>query len=36
LLKNTGFEGIYFDVAILLGFSALLIGTCIAQFKRQI
>jgi ABC-2 type transport system permease protein len=36
LLKNTGFEGIYFDVAILLGFSALLIGTCIALFKRQI
>jgi ABC-2 type transport system permease protein len=36
LLKNTGFEGIYFDVAVLLGFSVLLIGGCIALFKRQI
>jgi len=36
LLKNTGFEGIYFDVAILLGFSALLISVTIALFKRQI
>jgi ABC-2 type transport system permease protein len=36
LLKNTGFEGIYFDVAILLGFSALLISATIALFKRQI
>jgi ABC-2 type transport system permease protein len=36
LLKNTGFEGIYLDVAILLGFSALLISACIALFKRQI
>jgi len=36
LLKNTGFAGIYTDVAILLGFSALLITACIALFKRQI
>ena len=36
LLKNTGFEGIYSDVGILLGFSVLLIGACIALFKRQI
>ena len=36
LLKNTGFAGIYTDVAILLGFSALLIAACIALFKRQI
>jgi len=36
LLKNTGFAGIYTDVAILLGFSVLLITACIALFKRQI
>jgi ABC-2 type transport system permease protein len=36
LLKNTGIEGIYFDVAILLGFSTLLISATIALFKRQI
>lgn len=36
LLKNTGIEGIYSDVLILLGFSAVLIGACIALFKRQI
>ena len=36
LLKNTGFAGIYTDVAILLGFSALFIAACIALFKRQI
>jgi ABC-2 type transport system permease protein len=36
LLKNTGFAGIYTDVAILLAFSALLITACIALFKRQI
>ena len=36
LLKNTGFAGIYTDVAILLGFSALLIAASIALFKRQI
>jgi ABC-2 type transport system permease protein len=36
LLKNTGFEGIYFDVGILLGFSVLLIGGTIALFQRQL
>jgi len=36
LLKNTGFEGIYFDVFVLLGFSVLLISACIALFQRQI
>jgi ABC-type multidrug transport system permease subunit len=36
LLKNTGIEGIYLDVLILLGFSVALIGSCIALFKRQI
>jgi ABC-2 type transport system permease protein len=35
-LKNTGFEGIYKDVFILMGFSAIMIGSCIALFKRQI
>lgn len=36
LLKNTGFEGIYFDVLVLLGFSVLLLSAGIALFKRQI
>ena len=36
LLKNTGIEGIYFDVLVLLGFSVVLISGCIALFKRQI
>ena len=36
LLKNTGFAGIYTDVAILLGFAAVMITACIALFKRQI
>jgi ABC-2 type transport system permease protein len=36
LLKNTGFEGIYRDVGLLCVFAALLIGGCIALFKRQI
>ncbi len=36
LLKNTGFEGIYFDVAVLLGFFVLLISGAIALFQRQI
>ena len=36
LLKNTGLEGTYFDVLVLLGFSAVLISACIALFKRQI
>jgi ABC-2 type transport system permease protein len=36
LLKNTGFAGIYMDVAILLGFAALMITASIGLFKRQI
>jgi len=36
LLKNTGFVGIYRDVAILAGFSVALISGCILLFKRQI
>jgi len=35
-LKNTGIEGIYKDVLVLLGFSALMIAGCIALFKRQL
>jgi ABC-2 type transport system permease protein len=36
LLKNTGFPGIYTDVGVLLGFSALFITGCMLLFKRQI
>lgn len=36
LLKNTGFEGIYLDVLVLLGFSLIQISACIALFKRQL
>ncbi len=36
LLKNTGIEGIYVDVLVLLGFAVVLISTSIALFKRQI
>jgi ABC-2 type transport system permease protein len=36
LLKDTGFAGISLDLAILTGFSALLITGCILLFKRQI
>jgi ABC-2 type transport system permease protein len=36
LLKNTGFVGIYSDVLVLLGFSAVLIASCIALFKRRL
>lgn len=36
LLKNTGFEGIYRDVGLLCVFAAILIGGCIALFKRQL
>ncbi|HEX2713265.1 MAG TPA: ABC transporter permease [Candidatus Acidoferrales bacterium] len=36
LLKNTGLDGIYLDILILLGFSVVLVGSCIALFKRQI
>jgi ABC-2 type transport system permease protein len=35
-LKNTGIEGIYADVLILTGFSALMIAGSVALFKRQI
>jgi ABC-2 type transport system permease protein len=35
-VKNTGIEGIYMDVLLLTGFSALMIGISIALFKRQI
>ena len=36
LLKDTGFAGIYFDLAILSAFSAVVITGCILLFKRQI
>lgn len=36
LLKDTGFPGISLDLAILAGFSAMLITGCILLFKRQI
>ena len=36
LLRNSGLEGIYLDVLILIGFSMLMIGGSIALFKRQI
>ncbi len=36
LLKDTGFAGIYSDVAVLAGLSLLLITGCILLFKRQI
>jgi len=36
LLKNTGLEGIYFDVLVLLGFSVAFLSATIALFKRQI
>src|SRR5271170_8309024 len=35
-LKNTGIEGIYMDVLILSGFSALMITGIMALFKRQL
>jgi ABC-2 type transport system permease protein len=35
-LKGTGIEGIYMDVLALAGFAILMIGGCIALFKRQI
>jgi ABC-type multidrug transport system permease subunit len=35
-VKNTGIEGIYADVLLLSGFSALMIGISIVLFKRQI
>lgn len=36
LLKNTGFPGIYSDILILSGFSAVLVILSVAFFKRQI
>jgi ABC-2 type transport system permease protein len=36
LLKNTGFEGIYMDIFVLIGFSVVLVGLSVAFFKRQI
>ena len=36
LLKNTGIEGIYRDVGLLCAFATILIGGCIALFKRQL
>ena len=35
-LKNTGIEGIYMDVLILSGFSVVMVGGCVALFKRQL
>ena len=35
-LKNTGIEGIYADVLILIGFSAIMISGSLALFKRQL
>jgi ABC-type multidrug transport system permease subunit len=35
-LKNTGIEGIYMDVLILIGFSAIMISGSLALFKRQL
>lgn len=34
-LKNTGIDGIYMDVLVLIGFSALMVSGSIALFKRQ-
>ncbi|MGH9325212.1 MAG: ABC transporter permease [Terriglobia bacterium] len=36
LLKNAGLTGIYSDVALLAAFSAVVIGGCIALFRRQL
>jgi ABC-2 type transport system permease protein len=36
LLKDTGFAGISFDVAVLAGLSFALISGCILLFKRQV
>jgi ABC-type multidrug transport system permease subunit len=35
-VKNTGFAGIYMDVLILGGFSAIMVSGCIMLFKRQV
>jgi ABC-2 type transport system permease protein len=34
-LKNTGIEGIYVDVLVLLGFSVIMTAGCVALLKRQ-
>jgi ABC-type multidrug transport system permease subunit len=36
LLKNTGLTGIYSDILVLTGFSAVLVSLSVAFFKRQI
>jgi ABC-type multidrug transport system permease subunit len=36
LLKNAGFQAVYSDIFILIGFSVLLVGLSVAFFKRQI
>lgn len=36
LLKDAGFQAIYSDVLILVGFSVVLVGLSVAFFKRQI
>jgi ABC-type multidrug transport system permease subunit len=36
LLKNTGVEGIYKDVLVLMGFSFVFITACTVLFKRQL
>ena len=35
-LKDTGIEGIYRDVLVLIGFSVVMIAGIIALFKRQV
>ena len=35
-VKNTGFDGIYMDVLILMGFSAIMVSGSIWLFKRQL
>jgi len=35
-VKNTGFAGIYWDVLILSGISAIMVSGCILLFKRQV
>ncbi|HKV48417.1 MAG TPA: ABC transporter permease [Candidatus Acidoferrales bacterium] len=35
-LKNTGIEGIYSDVLVLLGFTVLMTAGCVALFQRQL
>jgi len=35
-LKDTGFAGIYMDILILAGFSAIMMAGSVALFKRQL